>query len=162
MLVVVFRLRPLYLQARIPVPIAYEPGWASGPVWTVGEEKNQFPLPGFEYHNVQPTACTLHWLRLAQLTLLLLLLLLLLLAVQCSAVGRGRASRPDHGQQHCYHHAPTVKPEAATAVELLMMGVRTPETPWAARKRQVINLRNCCIWLFDLFELHKFKFSCWK
>jgi len=38
-------------------------------------------------------------------------------------------ARPDHGQQHCYHHAPTVKPKAATAVfELLMMGVRTPET----------------------------------
>jgi hypothetical protein len=36
---------------------------------------------------------------------------------------------PDHDQQHCYHHAPTVKPEAGTAVvELLMMGVRTPET----------------------------------
>jgi hypothetical protein len=36
---------------------------------------------------------------------------------------------PDHDQQHCYHHAPTVKPEAATAVvELMMMGVRTPET----------------------------------
>ena len=35
----------------------------------------------------------------------------------------------DHDQQHCYHHAPKVKPEAATAVvELLMMGVRTPET----------------------------------
>ena len=33
-----------------------------------------------------------------------------------SAVGRGRASRPDHDQQHCQHHAPTVKPEAATAV----------------------------------------------
>jgi hypothetical protein len=32
------------------------------------------------------------------------------------AVGRGRAGRPDHDQQHCYHHAPTVKPEAATAV----------------------------------------------
>jgi hypothetical protein len=31
--------------------------------------------------------------------------------------------------QHCYHHAPKVKPEAATAVvELLMMGVSTPET----------------------------------
>jgi hypothetical protein len=46
-----------------------------------------------------------------------------------SGVGRGRAGRPDHEQQHCYHHAPTVKPEAATAVvELLMMGVRTPET----------------------------------
>jgi hypothetical protein len=35
----------------------------------------------------------------------------------------------DHDQQLCYHHVPTVKPEAATAVvELLMMGVRTPET----------------------------------
>ena len=45
-----------------------------------------------------------------------------------SAVGHGQAGRPDHDQQHCYHHAPTVKPEAATAVELLMMGVRTPET----------------------------------
>src|SRR5215475_4164021 len=30
-----------------------------------------------------------------------------------SAVGRGRA---DHDQQNCYCHAPTVKPEAATAV----------------------------------------------
>jgi hypothetical protein len=39
------------------------------------------------------------------------------------------AGRPDHDQQYCYHHAPTVKPEAATAVvELLMVGVRTPET----------------------------------
>jgi hypothetical protein len=38
-------------------------------------------------------------------------------------------NRPDHDQQHCYHHAPTVEPEAATAtIELLMMGVRTPET----------------------------------
>jgi len=41
----------------------------------------------------------------------------------------GPVNRPDHDQQHCYHHAPTVIPEAATAVgELLMMGVRTPET----------------------------------
>jgi len=46
-----------------------------------------------------------------------------------NAVGRGRACQPGHDQQHCYHHAPTVKPEAATAVvELLMMGERTPET----------------------------------
>ena len=48
-----------------------------------------------------------------------------------SAVGRSRAGYnwPDHDQQHCYHHAPTVKPEVATAVvELLMMGVMTPET----------------------------------
>jgi hypothetical protein len=37
--------------------------------------------------------------------------------------------RPDHDQQHCYHHAKTVKPEAATAVVvLLMIDVRTPET----------------------------------
>jgi len=47
------------------------------------------------------------------------------------AFGRGRAGRPDDDQQHCYHHAPAVKPEAATGVaELLMMGVRTPETCW--------------------------------
>jgi hypothetical protein len=46
-----------------------------------------------------------------------------------SAVGRGRAGWPDYDQQHCYHHTPKVKPEAATAVvELLMMEVRTPET----------------------------------
>jgi len=46
-----------------------------------------------------------------------------------SAVGRGWDSRPDHDQQHCHHHAPEVKPEAVTAVvELMMMGVRTPET----------------------------------
>ena len=43
-----------------------------------------------------------------------------------SVVVRGRS---EHDQQRCYHHAPTVKPEAATAVyKLLMMGVRTPET----------------------------------
>jgi hypothetical protein len=36
--------------------------------------------------------------------------------------------RPDHDEQHCYHHAPKVNPEAATAVvELLMLGVRTPK-----------------------------------
>jgi len=41
----------------------------------------------------------------------------------------GPVNRPDDDQQHCYYHVPTVKPEAATAVvELLMMGVRTPET----------------------------------
>jgi len=46
-----------------------------------------------------------------------------------SAVGRGQAGRLDHDQQHCYHHVPTVKPEAAAAVDkLLMMGMRMPET----------------------------------
>jgi hypothetical protein len=35
-----------------------------------------------------------------------------------------------------------------------MMGVRTPKTCSAVHmgKRQVINLRSCCIWLVDLFE----------
>jgi len=70
-----------------------------------------------------------------------------------SAFGRGRADRPDHDQQHCYHHAPTVKPEAATAiVELLMMGMMMPETCWAVHKRQVTNLRSCCILLVDSVE----------
>jgi hypothetical protein len=41
----------------------------------------------------------------------------------------GPVGLPDDDQQHCYHHASTVKPEVATAVfELLMMGVKTPET----------------------------------
>jgi hypothetical protein len=45
----------------------------------------------------------------------------------CAVCCAGR--RSDHDQQHCYHHAPKVKPEAATAVvELLMVSVRTPET----------------------------------
>jgi hypothetical protein len=53
-----------------------------------------------------------------------------------SAAGSGRAghNRPFshilfHDKQHCNHQALKVKPEAAIAVvELLMMGVRTPET----------------------------------
>jgi hypothetical protein len=67
--------------------------------------------------------------------------------------GGGSAVRPDHDQQHCHHHAPTVKSEAATAVvEILMMGMRMLETCSAVLKRQVINLKNCCIWLVDSFE----------
>jgi hypothetical protein len=70
-----------------------------------------------------------------------------------SAVVRGRAGRPDHEQQHCYHHTPKLEPEAATAViELLKMGVGTPETCWAVNKHQVINWRDCCIWLVNLFD----------
>jgi len=33
----------------------------------------------------------------------------------------GPAGRPDHEQQHCYHHDTKVKPEAATAVVELLM-----------------------------------------
>jgi hypothetical protein len=47
----------------------------------------------------------------------------------CSFGTWGPTGRPDHDQQHSYHHALTVKPEAATAgVELLIISVRTPET----------------------------------
>jgi hypothetical protein len=49
---------------------------------------------------------------------------------------------------------PNGKPEAAAvaAVDtLLMMGMRMAETCGAFR-RQAINLRNCCVWLVDLFE----------
>jgi hypothetical protein len=40
----------------------------------------------------------------------------------------GRVNQPDHNQQHCYCYTSTVKAEAATAVELLKMGVRMLET----------------------------------
>jgi hypothetical protein len=56
------------------------------------------------------------------------------------------AVSPLHDQQHCYHHAPMVKPEAATALlSSWRYALRTPETCWAVFKRQVINLKNCCI-----------------
>jgi hypothetical protein len=72
-----------------------------------------------------------------------------------SAVGRCRAGQPDHDQQSCCLHAPTLKPEAATSVvELLMMGDRIPETCCAVNKRQDNKLENCCVWLVDLFELY--------
>jgi len=68
--------------------------------------------------------------------------LLLVIYVQLNmfrASSRPSLNQPDHDQQHYYHHAPKVKPEAATAVvELLTMGVRMPETCWAVHKRQVI------------------------
>ena len=39
------------------------------------------------------------------------------------------------------------------AVLLVVVGPVTPETCWAVNKRQVINWRDCCIWLVNLFEL---------
>jgi hypothetical protein len=42
-------------------------------------------------------------------------------------------------------------------LQLLMMGMMMPETCWAVFKRQVINLRICCIWLVDSVE--KFEIS---
>ena len=62
--------------------------------------------------------------------------------VMCS--WSGRPARPR--AQHEYHHDTKVKPEAATAViELLVMGGKTPETCWAANKRQDNKLKNCWI-----------------
>ena len=55
----------------------------------------------------------------------------------------------------CYHRAPKVKPEAATVVvEILMMGVRTPETCWAVNKRQDNKLEKLLHLVGDLFELY--------
>jgi hypothetical protein len=60
----------------------------------------------------------------------------------------GPAGRPDHEQQHGYHHDTKVNTEAATAVsELLMMGGKTPEKCWAVNKRQDNKLKNFCIML---------------
>jgi len=65
----------------------------------------------------------------------------------------GPAGRPDHDQQHCYHQAPTVNQMLLLQLlQLLMMGMRIPETCWAVFKWQVINLRICCIWLVDSVE----------
>jgi hypothetical protein len=65
----------------------------------------------------------------------------------------GGVRRPDHDQQHCYHQAPTVNQRLLLQLlQLLMMGMMMPETCWAVFKRQVINLRSCCIWLVDSAE----------
>jgi hypothetical protein len=62
--------------------------------------------------------------------------------------------RPNHDHQHCYHHTLKVKPEAVTAVELLMMGVRTPGTCWAVNKREDNKLEKLLHLVGDLFELY--------
>jgi len=132
--------RQLFTPGKDPVPIVQEAGWASGPVCTGAE--NLAPT-GIRSLDRPARSQSLYRLRCP--------------ALGCFIVmGKkwwevtsvvtdywvGDRGRPDHDQ----HHAPKVKPEAATTVvELLMMGVRTPETCWAVHKRQAINLRNCCI-----------------
>jgi hypothetical protein len=49
-------LRRLYPCQRTPVRIEQEAGPAPEPVWMLGEEKNLFPLPGFELRFVGPYA----------------------------------------------------------------------------------------------------------
>ena len=69
---------------------------------------------------------------------------IVVIAVLCS--WSGRPARPR--TQHECHHDTKIKPEAATAVnELLMMGGKTPETRRAVNKRQDNKMENCCIWL---------------
>ena len=73
-----------------------------------------------------------------------------------------RNGRPDHEQQHGYHNDRKVKPEAATAVvELLMMGVRTPEICWAVNKRQDNKPEKLLQLVGDLCELNNMK-ECYK
>jgi hypothetical protein len=84
-----------------------------------------------------------------------------------SAVGSGQA-RPDHDQQNCYHQAPMLNQRLLLQLELLMMDMRMPETCWAVFKWQVMNLRNCCIWLIDsveitgLFMKSQVHYNCYK
>jgi len=61
----------------------------------------------------------------------------------------------EHEQQHGYHHDTKVKPEAATTVvELLMMGVKTPETCLTVNKRQDNKMEKLLHLVGDLFELY--------
>jgi hypothetical protein len=60
-------------------------------------------------------------------------------------------------KQHGYHHDTKVKPEAAIAVvELLMMGVRTPQTYLAVNKHQDNKLEKLLHLVGDLFELNSY------
>jgi hypothetical protein len=74
----------------------------------------------------------------------------------CSAVGRGRAGRPDRPRPTALLSPRSDgKPEAATAVvELLIMGVRNPETCCAVHKRQNSKLEKLLHVVGDLFELY--------
>jgi hypothetical protein len=67
---------------------------------------------------------------------------IVVIVVLCLWLGRPAQPRT----QHDYHHDTKVKPEAAIAVnELLMMGGKTPETCWAVNKCQDNKLKTCCI-----------------
>jgi hypothetical protein len=73
-----------------------------------------------------------------------------------SAVGRGRSGCELDRPRPTALLPPRSngKPEAAAAAvdRLLMMGIKMPETCRAVNKRQVINWRDCCIWLVNMFE----------
>jgi hypothetical protein len=70
-----------------------------------------------------------------------------------SVAGRGRSGPDQPRPTTLLPSRSNGKPEAATAVDrLLMMGMWMPETCWAVFKRQAIKLIDWCIWLVDLFE----------
>jgi hypothetical protein len=74
---------------------------------------------------------------------------IVVIVVLCSCSGWPARPRTQHG----YHHDTKIKPEAATAaIELMMMGGKTPETCLAVNKRQENKLKNCCIWLVIYFN----------
>ena len=54
-------------QGRSPVRTEQKVVWAPKPVWRFREEKNIFPLPGFERRIVQPIVQSLHRLRYSRL-----------------------------------------------------------------------------------------------
>jgi hypothetical protein len=57
-----------------------------------------------------------------------------------SVAGRGRSSRTDHDQRHCYHHVPAVNQRRL---------LQFISSWWWTR---AINLRDWCIWLVDFFK----------
>jgi hypothetical protein len=62
MFVVIIRLRSLYVQETIPVPIVYEAGCSTEPVWTVGEEKTKLTA----LHRLLLLLLLLLWAAIAQ------------------------------------------------------------------------------------------------
>jgi hypothetical protein len=62
-----------------------------------------------------------------------------------SAVGRGRADARPQPTALLLPRSNGKTRGSTAVVELLMMGVKMPKTRSAVHKRQVINLKNCCI-----------------
>jgi hypothetical protein len=67
--------------------------------------------------------------------------------------GSSAVGRTDHDQQHCYHHVPTVSQrQLLQLISSWWWAWGCPKKCWPVFKRQVIKVRDWCIWLVDLFE----------